>query len=294
MAFTTMRDYMFHYLTKYKNFDVNTSELKFAENNAKLTETVTFSMPAGHSCPYAKDCRSCGIRNPRKRHDIGDKRKFIIKDGPHTKFRCFVAVEEVMYREVRNSRWWNYLLILNACQKGKWAVVNLIEKTLPKNNLRVRIDVAGDFFNQIYFDAWLQVARRHPERLFYAYTKAIPLWVKRINSIPNNVKLTASYGGTHDYLIEQYNLKYAKVVTSVQEARMMGLRIDHDDSLAYGSDKSFALLLHGQQPAGPMAVAWYRLKKMGTAGYGVTKDATKALGAKSFSAVGVLLRRVMA
>ena len=285
-----MRDYMFNYLTKHKGFDANTSDLKFAVNNSKLTDTVTFSMPAGHSCPYAKDCRSCGIRNPRKRHDIGDKRKFIIQDGPHTIFRCFVAIEEVMYKEVRNARWWNYLLVLNAITKGKSAVVELIERTLPKNDFRVRIDVSGDFFNQIYFDAWLQVARNNPDRLFYAYTKALPLWVKRINSIPNNVKLTASYGGTHDHLIAKYNLKSAKVVTSVQEARMMGLPIDHDDSLAYSSDKSFALLLHGQQPKGPMAKAWYLLKKMGTAGYGVTKAATKTAGAKSASAVGVLLR----
>ena len=49
------------------------------------------------------------------------------------------------------------------------------------------------------------------------------------------------------------NLKYAKVVFSEEEAAELGLEIDHDDSHAYGGDKSFALLIHGTQPSDTMA-----------------------------------------
>ncbi len=138
-------------------------------------------------------------------------------------------------------------------ETGKWATVKRIEKTLPKNNDQpTRVHVSGDYFNQIYFDTWMQIARRHPNRIFYSYTKALPFWVKRLGTIPDNFRLTASYGGTHDWMIEKYNLRSARVVTSAQEARMMGLPLEHDDSHAMGTGGNFALLLHGQQPKGPM------------------------------------------
>ena len=144
--------------------------------------------------------------------------------------------------------------------------------------------MAGDFFNQTYFDAWMEIARKNPTRRFYGYTKALPLWVKHLDSIPKNFKLTASYGGTHDHLIGKHNLKFAKVVKSIEEAKILGLPIDHDDSLAYGSNKSFALLLHGQQPAGSIwAKAWSNLKKIGMGGYHRQKNG-RVPNAKSGSA----------
>lgn len=178
---------------------------------------------------------------------------------------------------VRIARWHNFLTLINVSAKGQKAIVELIERGLPaaRWGKPTRAHVSGDFFSQKYFDAWMEVARRNPNRLFYAYTKALPFWVNRLETIPKNFKLTASYGGTHDWMIEKYNLKFAKVVKDVQEARMMGLPIDHDDSHCYSGDKSFALLIHGQQPAGSIfAKAWSTLKKQGIGGYGKTKNQT--------------------
>jgi hypothetical protein len=64
---------------------------------------------------------------------------------------------------------------------------------------------------------------------------------------------TASYGGKYDNLIEKHNLRYAKVVYSEDEATRLHLEIDHDDSHAMSHGASFALLLHGTQPAGTVA-----------------------------------------
>ena len=63
----------------------------------------------------------------------------------------------------------------------------------------------------------------------------------------DNFKLTASEGGKHDDLIESESLRSEKVLFSIEEAQGLGLEIDHDDSHAYASDKSFAPLLHGTQ-----------------------------------------------
>jgi hypothetical protein len=70
--------------------------------------------------------------------------------------------------------------------------------------------------------------------------------------------MTASRGGRLDHLIDQHNLREAKVVFSEAEAEALGYDIDHDDSHAAIPslrDQSFALLIHGQQPAGSDASA---------------------------------------
>ena len=210
-------------------------KLNFQVGNAKLDFKVnTFSLPAGKSCPFARDCRSCV-------KVCSGKAKII--DGKNTRFRCFAAVAEAIYPATRLARKNNF----NALRKAKTvkAMVKLIQSSLNAPRKAERIHVSGDFFNQNYFDAWMEVARNNPDRCFYAYTKSIPFWVKRINSIPVNFILNASFGGKHDDLIVKYNLKSARVVFSVSEARRLKLAIDHNDSHAMKPGRSFALLIHG-------------------------------------------------
>lgn len=65
--------------------------------------------------------------------------------------------------------------------------------------------------------------------------------------------LTASYGGTLDNLISENNMRFAKVVESTDEAKTLGLPVDDNDSHAANPSsrsQSFALVVHGTQPAG--------------------------------------------
>jgi hypothetical protein len=147
-------------------------------------------------------------------------------------------------------------------------MVELIAESMPTKATIIRIHVGGDFFNQSYFNAWVKTAENNPDMLFYAYTKALPFWVARIDEIPANLKLNASRGGLRDDLIETHNLKEAVVVYSEQQAEEMGLEIDHDDTHAYKQSGSFALLIHGSQPKGSEASeALKELKKNGWTGY---------------------------
>ena len=127
-------------------------------------------------------------------------------------------------------------------------MVNLIIDSLPIDSTIIRVHVGGDFFNEKYFQAWQQVARLNPDKIFYAYTKSIPYWINNLDLIPGNFILNASYGGRSDYLIDQYKLKSAIVVFSEQQAIDQGLEIDHDERHAIVSTKPFALKIHGQQP----------------------------------------------
>lgn len=234
--------------------------LKYSKENSKLKGIISLSLSSGWSCPFANECFS-------KADPVTGK----ITDGTETKFRCFSASQESLYPAVREQRQHNFNVLRNL--KTVEEMVEIIQQSLPKINRKglgkiVRLHVAGDFFNQKYFDAWLTVAKNNPDRLFYAYTKSLQYWVNRLSDIPNNLKLNASKGGKLDHLIEQYNLKYAEVVFSEQEAVEKGMEIDHDDSHAYDYEHSFALLLHGTQPKGSKAAqAKSLLAKQGWTGY---------------------------
>lgn len=207
--------------------------LTFGKGNKKLgTDIYTFSLPAGHTCPGAKACLA-----------RADKKTGKITDGKKQEFRCFSASME-WRSNVRETRWRNLEGLKGLSRRQMY---ELLCEWMPNAQI-VRIHVGGDFFSEAYFLAWCDVAKAFPFIRFYAYTKSLPYWVEHKDEIPQNLRLTASRGGKWDHLINEHHLKTATVVFSLEEALALGLEIDHDDSHAYNSDKSFGLLLHGTQP----------------------------------------------
>ncbi len=226
---------------------------KYLKGGKKI---YSFDILSGHSCPYANECLA------KVHEDENGKRK--LTDGPNTVFRCFSASQEVIYPAVYDMRKAN----LDSLRGKSWlAIARDLITNIPDNAGIVRLHVGGDFINQAYFDAWVAVATACPDILFYGYTKSLPYWVNRIATVPNNLILTASRGGRMDHMISQYNLRSAKVVLSVSEARKLGLPIDHNDSHAAvpaNRYNDFALLIHGIQPAkSKSGAAIQKLKKKG-------------------------------
>ena len=229
-------------------------KLKFGWGNKKLAEHIlTFSLPAGWTCPGAHRCQTFASEYTGK-----------ITDGKHQTFRCFSATSEAAFTSVRAARWHNYRLLDDARKRAKeyfirtaWSLRaqetiemrELIEYSLPIVRPRLmRVHVSGDFFSQSYFDAWLQVAALNPNTRFYAYTKSLHFWRKRASHVPKNFMLTASIGGKYDELAKELRAKTATVVPAKVDAGEMP--IDTDDSHAYAGKRPFALLLHGTQPRG--------------------------------------------
>ena len=199
-----------------------------------------FSLPAGISCPFAVECKT-----------IADRAWGTITDGEHQIYRCYAASDEAKSPQVRAARHWNFELLR---RETEYEMFKRIQASLPKQATIIRIHVSGDFFNQKYFNAWARIARLNPNRLFYAYTKSLKYWIDyNPYLVPKNLKLTASWDHSNGKLIQQHKLKFAKVVFTEEEAKILNLEIDHDDTHAYEGDKSFALLLHGTQPKGTMA-----------------------------------------
>jgi hypothetical protein len=237
--------------------------LTFGEPNAKLKKMLkelslklkTFTLPAGHSCPAAKDCLSKADRETGK-----------IKDGPDTEFRCFAASAEATYPSLRKMVWRNFELIKATLKNSVDACADLICESLPKKFDILRVHVGGDYFSKQYLQAWIEVAKRNPDKLFYSYSKSLHFFKQF--ALPENLVLTASRGGKYDDMIDLHGWKEALVVYSEQEAIDKGLEIDHDDThAAFGKD-NFALLIHGTQPAGSTASkALSLLRKQGKGGY---------------------------
>lgn len=254
--------------------------LKFSKENAKIRklkeigELKTFlskgkriysiDLLSGHFCPFAQDCLSKAIYKNGKGH---------IEDGPLTKFRCYSASAEAQYPNVYKLRKHNSDTLRNA--KTTANMESIITRSIPSNAGIVRLHSAGDFFNQAHFDAWLGIAKQNPKILFYAYTKSLPYWIKRLNSVESipNLVLTASYGGRKDSLIDEFGLRAATVVFSEKQAAEKHLEIDHDDSHAARpslKNQSFALLIHGTQP--PKTEAAKALSELGGKGSYNRKD----------------------
>ncbi len=178
--------------------------LKFSIGNAKLQDNEgIFDLPAGFTCGGALQCQAFANRITGK-----------LIDGKATIFRCYASSIESRLKVVRDARWHNFDL-LKKCKSRK-EIRDLILGSMP-NVLRYRFHTSGDFYSQDYFDAVMDVARKYPSRTFYAYTKSLNYWIRRLKTIPKNFVLTASYGGKFDDLIAKHGLKYCKVVFSEHE-----------------------------------------------------------------------------
>ena len=217
--------------------------LKMSKGNKKLPKTTgIISLSAGLTCPGSSLCKAWTVMN-----DKTNKRE--LKRGDESLFTCFAASEELRYPNVYNSRRYNYNLINSyVIKRDVDGLSNLINDSLlanKKNIDKFRIHESGDFYNSLYLEAWLNVAKYNKDIKFYCYSKSLKFFLEVL--LPNNFYLTASYGSKFDYLIDQgYFTRYSKVVFSIEESKRLGLEIDTDDSCCF-KNKPFALLLHGLQ-----------------------------------------------
>ena len=148
----------------------------------------SWSLPSGTTCPSADKCLAFANRETGK-----------LKHGKNQEFLCYSAVTE-RFPSVRARVWANFDAIRG---KNKYQIKFVLSCCLPPKAKLVRIHSGGDFFSQEYFDAWLMFIKSNPTVRFWAFTKSVDFWVKRLDRIPPNLELQASYGGRHDHLIEE-------------------------------------------------------------------------------------------
>lgn len=236
----------FSYIDKAEiEIDEEDCVLTLGKSNEKLANMniVYLSLPAGYTCPFAAGCKTYAHKKGGKFKSSG---KSILDAGGD--MRCYAASTEARYPNVRESRWSNYELLKATDDMAGLISRSIIYYNMHNPDIKIfRIHESGDFFSQEYFDAWIEVANRHPNILFYAYTVSLPYWQDRKDEIPKNLRLIASQGGLRDDIIDKEGFRKAVIVQDKGEAIKKNLNIDVADFLAVFGDEDFALLLHGIQ-----------------------------------------------
>lgn len=233
--------------------DKNICLLKFSGGNSKL-DWPYLSLPAGYTCPFATSCKSFAAKAGKK----FDGDKSLKAASEKTMFTCFAARAQAQYPDL-NKNVFSNLKLLKVAEKdgGVDGMAKLIIDSIKHAGLETvkifRIHEGGDFFSQAYMEAWIKVAKKLPGTNFYTHTTSLPYWIALKSKMPKNLNLIASFDDQNDTnkeLILKNNLRFSKVVYSIEQAKELKLPIDFDDSLACCTKQNFALLLHGGQMAG--------------------------------------------
>jgi hypothetical protein len=219
--------------------------VRWTHGNSKLpNSTMILSLPAGHSCPGALACHT---RVPRHGGSA--------ITGPDLQFACYAASQERYRRTVRDLRWANFDAL--ALQDARTCLEILATSFFRQHRgytQRVRFFESGDCFSAALAEAIVCFALAVQPMVVYLYTKNLPVWLRWLQDLPPNLRITASWGGRYDDLIDGLFDRSARVVQNEAEARSLSLPVDFDDSLAYGDTPlHFAHLVHGWQPKGSAA-----------------------------------------
>lgn len=111
---------------------------------------------------------------------------------------------------------------------------------------RIRIHDSGDFYSEEYLDRWVKIMIARPNVEFYAYTKMVSLFKRRLKGLPSNFKVIFSFGGTEDKLIDVNKDRHSLVFSSEKELRSRGYaNASEQDDVALGSNPKIGLVYHG-------------------------------------------------
>lgn len=135
--------------------------------------------------------------------------------------------------------------------------INKLKKLAAKKGekLAVRIHDAGDFFSMAYLETWNNIANRHDDVLFYAYTKMVPYFVAN-DEIRDRwrdegaINVSFSEGGKWDayHGNARPNMHNSvRVYATVEELEAAGAINGNDNDLvaACNSGKLIGLVYHG-------------------------------------------------
>ena len=264
---------------------------KLGVPNSKIGHP-SFSLRAGWTCPYAKSCFSKAVMDKKTG-------RMHVETGPETETRCFAASGEAYNKVVYLARLHNEELAKKLLKEGGIPkFVEILEKTFEANRKLVytsgyfRLHVGGDFFNQQYYNAWVEFINSKQDLIFYAYTKSTPYIIA--NPEPHNLKIVHSLGGNFDSYLLDTRKKFVAVIWKSEDvldiqsdtniikdwqyvyddgskSMKYDLPIDHDDSNAYLHDNPYALLIHGTQAPNSIAGEALKIFKKRSVKYAYTR-----------------------
>lgn len=189
--------------------------ITFRNSKLKKDNIGVFKLPAVKSCPFRGECTEyCYATVGTFR--FGNVEAFMERSFELAQSDKFV---ETMAKEIQEAKFSHGMQIL-------------------------RVHSSGDFFNQEYFDKWMELAELFPDVTFYSYTKSLPYlkWEEH----PDNFIIIQSFGGRLDDEID-LNRKHAKVFPSWKDLSSAGyVNASHSDMVAVDERVTkIGLVAHG-------------------------------------------------
>ena len=134
---------------------------------------------------------------------------------------CYARNGTYLFPKVKAAHARNLKRVLD--NLDRWKVDMIAEARKRAAGRYVRIHDSGDFFDDDYLAAWIEIAAAVPETTFYAYTKEVSRFKRMVEGrAPSNFKWLYSMGGKEDHLIDIVNDRHAEVFHSVEALEAAG------------------------------------------------------------------------
>jgi len=228
--------------------------LKITDGNSKLKKTSAKVKAhlAKHGSlngfvPRPKTYKVVSFNLPAGGYEI-DGKSYITCPGAGTCLNmCYARQGTFLFKGSKRVRIENHKALLFIYKtQGFDALVDKLDecvKTVTRTTAIIRLHDSGDFFKKWYAEAWVAVMARHPGILFYAYTKSFPMF-KDI-TIPDNFRLTYSYGGKFDIQIDGPN---SKIFATLDDRIAAGYTDGNESDMpAILGEYSIGLVYHGNK-----------------------------------------------
>ncbi len=159
----------------------------------KNMRVTSFDILAGFSCPAASICQSWAQKDGT------------VKLGKHAQFVCYAAKTEAHYSTSYKAHEHNFNLVLEMLKAddGIERLADMLVRDLRLLDVGiVRIHSSGDLFNAKYAQAWVEVARRMPEVMFFGYTKVYASYRMMTDVRLPNLAFAFSIGSRDDKFVK--------------------------------------------------------------------------------------------
>jgi len=226
--------------------------LKISDGNSKLRKTsgkvkahlAEHGSLAGFT-PRPKAYRVVSFNLPAGGYEVDNKSYITCPGADACLALCYARQGTFLFKGSKRVRIDNHQLLLTThVTHGLQGVIDILDeavKSVSKTVAVIRLHDSGDFFKKWYVEAWVEVIKRHPNILFYAYTKSFPMF-KGID-LPSNFRVTYSFGGKWDKKIDGPNSR----IFPTLDDRIKAGYVDGNDSdmPAILGEHNIGLVYHG-------------------------------------------------
>ena len=226
--------------------------LKISDGNSKLRKTsgkvkahlAEHGSLAGFT-PRPKAYRVVSFNLPAGGYEVDNKSYITCPGADACLALCYARQGTFLFKGSKRVRIDNHQLLLTThATHGLQGVIDILDeavKKVTKTVAVIRLHDSGDFFKKWYVQAWVEVIKRHPNILFYAYTKSFPMF-KGID-LPSNFRVTYSFGGKWDNKIDGPNSR----IFPTLDDRIKAGYVDGNDSdmPAILGEHNIGLVYHG-------------------------------------------------